>query len=340
LVREGQRIIIPENSPIRAKLVIDPVQEKEVQRTLILPGVVEADPAHLVKVLPPLTGRITQLKAQLGERVEKNQPLAVLDSPDLGQAYSDHERATALLELARQNRDRARGLAKIGGAAVKDLQQAESDYITAESEHQRADARLRQIGVDPEFDDKSRTVTIKAPIAGSIIELDVAPGAYWNDTTAELMTIADLSSIWVTANVPEKDTAQIKKGQAVEVTFPAYPNETLKGDVLFVSDVLDPDTRRTKVRIAFPNPDIRLKPNMFASVKFVARRQTSPSIATTALVLNVNSDSEQVFVEVAPWTFEARPVEVGFQEDGQSIVQKGLKPGERVVVKGGVLLND
>jgi cobalt-zinc-cadmium efflux system membrane fusion protein len=340
LLREGQRIIIPEKSPLRAKLIIDPVQEKEIQRTLVLPAVVEADPAHLVKVLPPLAGRITQLKVQLGERVEAGQALVVLDSPDLGTAYADHERAAVVLDLALKNRDRARSLAKIGGAATRDLQQAETDYVTAEVEHQRADARLKQIGVDPEVDDKSRTVTIKSPIAGSIIDLSVAPGTYWNDTTAPLMTVADLSSIWVTANVPEKDTTLISKGQAVEVVFPAYPNEIFKGTVLFVSDILDADTRRTKVRIAFPNPDIRLKPNMFASVRFLAPRQTSPAIPTAAVVLNSSNDTEQVFVEVAPWTFEARPVEVGSQDGPQTVVQKGLKPGERVVVKGGVLLND
>lgn len=245
-----------------------------------------------------------------------------------------------LLDLARTSRDRVRNLAKIGGAAIKDQQQAETDYVTAEVEHQRADARLRQIGVDPEVDDKSRTVTIKSPIAGSIIELDVGPGAYWNDTTASLMTVADLSSVWVTANVPEKDTVLVSKGQPVEVVFPAYPAEVFKGKVLFVSDVLDSDTRRTKVRITFPNLDQRLKPNMFADVTFQSPKHVAPTIPTTALVLNVNTDSDQVFVEVAPWSFEARPVEVGFQQGDQSIVRKGLKPGDRVVVKGGVLLND
>src|SRR5258705_3651205 len=117
LVREGDRIIVPEGSPLRAKLTVEAVSEQQVQRTLVLPAVVEADPSRLVKVLPPLAGRITQLQVQLGERVKEGQALAVLDSPDLGTAYADHERATVLLELARKNRDRARELSKIGGAA-------------------------------------------------------------------------------------------------------------------------------------------------------------------------------------------------------------------------------
>jgi len=338
LVREGDRIIVPEGSPLRAKLTVEAVAEEQIQRTLVLPAVVEADPSRLVKVLPPLGGRITQLKVQLGERVKEGQPLAVLDSPDLGTAYADHERATVLLDLARKNRDRARELAKIGGAAIRDLQQAETDYVTAEAEHQRADARLRQIGVSPETSDPMRTVTITAPIAGSVIELDVGVGAFWNDPNASLMTVADLSSIWVTANVPEKDTVLIAKGQAAEVVFAAYPGEVFRGQVLFISDIVDSDSRRTKVRIAFPNPEIRLKPNMFATVSFFAPAQKVATVPATALVLK--NDGERVFVEVAPWTFQPRNVEINYQQGSSAVIKSGLTAGERAVVKGGVLLND
>jgi membrane fusion protein, heavy metal efflux system len=338
LVREGDRIIVPEGSPLRAKLTVEAVAEQEIRRTLALPAVVEADPSRLVKVLPPLAGRITQLKVQLGERVKEGQPLAVLDSPDLGTAYADHERATVLLELARKNRDRARNLAKIGGTAVKELQQAETDYVTADVEHHRADARLKQIGVNPETSDPMRTLTITAPIAGSVIELDVGAGAFWNDPNATLLTVADLSSVWVTANVPEKDTALVAKGQQVEVVFAAFPNEVFKGEVLFVSDVLDPDSRRTKVRIAFPNPEIRLKPNMFANVTFLAAAQMVATVPTAALVMK--NDADRVFVEVAPWTFVPRQVEINYQQGNSTVIKSGLAAGERAVVKGGVLLND
>jgi membrane fusion protein, heavy metal efflux system len=338
LVREGDQIIIPEGSPLRSMLTVEPVAEQDVRRTLVLPAVVEADPSRLVKIVPPLTGRITQLKVQLGERVVMDQALAVLDSPDLWSAYADHERANVLLELARKNRDRQRELSKVGGGALKEQLQAETDYVTADVEHQRADARLRQIGLNPETTDPSRTLTIATPKAGSVIGLETAAGAFWNDTNAVLMTVADLTTVWVTANVPEKDTALISKGQSVEVTFAAYPGEIFKGKVLFVSDVLDPETRRTKVRIAFENSDMRLKPNMFASVTLFAPPQRAAAVPTSALILK--NDSDRVFVEVAPWTFELRPVDVNFQEGNMAIVKTGIAPGDRAVVKGGVLLND
>jgi cobalt-zinc-cadmium efflux system membrane fusion protein len=338
LVREGQRVVVPDGSPLRDKLTVDAVSQREIARNLVLPAVVEADPARLIKVLPPLAGRITQLKVQLGEQVEQGQPLVVLDSPDVATAYADYDRAKVLLTLALKNRDRLRDLAKSGGASIKDQQQAETDYVTAEVEHQRTEARLKQIGVDPETSNKSRTVTIAAPISGSVIDLAVAPGAYWNDSTAPLMTVADLSSVWVTANVPEKDTSLIAKGQPVDVVLAAYPSEMFKGQVLFVSNVLDTDTRRTKVRIAFQNPRMQFKPGMFASATFFGPNQMMPIVPTNALVLK--DDVNQVYVEVAPWSFEARPVEVGFQQGDDAVIQSGVKAGDRVVMKGGVLLND
>jgi cobalt-zinc-cadmium efflux system membrane fusion protein len=338
LIRSGNQITVPERSPVRTKLAIQPVALQDVQRNLVLPAVVEADPARLIKVVPPLAGRIMQLKVQLGERIEAGQPLVVMDSPDLGTAYADYDRAKVLLALALKNRDRQRGLGKIGGAAEKDMQQAETDYVTAEAEFRRAKARLDQIGVDADSAAKSRTVTVAAPISGSVIDLAVAPGVYWNDATAALMTVADLSTIWVTASVPEKDTALVSKGQQADVTFLAYPNEVFKGHVLFVSDVLDTDTRRTKVRIAFDNPDTRLRPGMFATVRFYAPAQRVPVVPTSALVLK--DDANQVFVETAPWTFEPRNVDVGFQQGDSVAITKGVKAGDRVVVKGGVLLGD
>lgn len=338
LLHDGEHIIVPQDSPLRHKLTVAPVGEKETEPTLVVPAVVEVDPARLAKILPPLSGRITQLKVQLGERVQAGQELVVIDSSDLGTAYADYDRAKALDALALKNRDRQRDLLKVSAAAAKDAQQAETDYIAAEVELQRAAARLQQIGVSADSKGKSRLVTVVSPISGSVIDLGAAPGAFWNDPTAALMTVADLSTVWVTASVPEKDTSSVAKGQSVSVTFPAYPDEELHGQVLFVSDVVDADTRRTKVRIPFQNPDIQLKPNMFANVRFIAPKRTRLVLPTTALVLK--NDSDQIFVEVQPWTFAERAVDVGSQEGSEVVIKRGLKAGERVVVKGAVLLND
>jgi cobalt-zinc-cadmium efflux system membrane fusion protein len=338
LIREGARISIPDGSPLRGKLTVGPVAQREIRRKLVLPAVVEADPARTVKVLPPVTGRVTDLMVQLGERVVQGQDLAVIDSGDLAQAYSDIEKARSVLTLTKKGLDRQLGLEKAGGTAIKDREQAQSDYDQAVAELERAQSRLRAMGVPADQKEQSRLLTLKAPAAGSVIDLQVARGAFLNDPTTAIMTIANLGTVWVTANLPEKDTALVTTGQDVDVVFSAYPSEVFAGKVLFISDVLDPDTRRTKIRIAFENPDMKLKPNMFADATFLAPRQTMQVVPTLALVLKEETD--RVFVEVAPWTFEARPVEVGFQQGDQAVVEHGLKAGERIVVKGGVLLND
>jgi cobalt-zinc-cadmium efflux system membrane fusion protein len=336
--RVGNRIVVPEGSPLRVRLAVAAVEMTEVSHKLVLPATIEADPARTVKVLTPVTGRVTDLKVQLGARVAKGQELAVIDSGDLAQAYSDDEKARAQLKLTKQALDRLLLLEKTSAAAVKDREQAQSDHAQAQSEFDRSELRLRSIGVSFEQKDESRLLTLKAPVSGSIIDLQIAPGAVLNDATAAVMTIANLDTVWVTANVPEKDTALVSTDQPVDVTFPAYPGQTLRGKVLFVSDVLDPDTRRTKVRIAFDNPNKAFKPGMFATAAFLAPPVSRLTVPTSALLMT--NDTTSVFVEVADWAFERRNVEIANQEGATAVIRSGLAPGDRVVVKGGIRLND
>jgi membrane fusion protein, heavy metal efflux system len=336
--RIGERIVVPVNSMLRSQLKIAAVASQEVSRKLVLPAVVEADPARTVKVLPAVAGRVVELKVQLGGRVEKGQELAVIDSGDLAQAYSDIEKARATVTLTKKALDRLISLEKAGGAAIKDREQAQSDHAQAVSELGRSETRLRSLGVPADQKEESRFLSMKAPITGSVIDLQVAPGTFLNDPTVAVMTIANLETIWVTANVPEKDISFVFPGQTVNVVFPSYPDKVFNGKVLFVSDVIEPDTRRNKVRIAFDNPDYTLKPNMFADVTFVAPSSSRLVVPTSALLMT--NDHTNVFVEVGDWAFERREIEVGYQEGTDAAVKSGLRPGERVVVRGGVRLND
>ncbi len=334
----GNRIVVPDTSPLRALLTVAAPTLKDVVRTLVLPAVVEADPSRTVRVMPPVTGRVTELKVQLGGRVTRGQELAVIDSGDLAQAYADIEKARSTVTLTKKALDRQMALEKAGGAAIKDREQAQSDYALAVAELDRAEARLRAIGISADQKEPSRLLSVKAPVSGSVTDLQVAPGAFLNDATAAMMTIADLDKVWVTANVPEKDIAFVFPNQAVKVTFRSYPDDVFNGKVLFVSDVVEADTRRNKVRIAFDNPDRILKPNMFADASFEAPAVPRLMVPTSALLMT--NDTTSVFVEVSDWAFERRNVEIAYQEGAAVAIKTGLRPGERVVVKGGVRLND
>jgi cobalt-zinc-cadmium efflux system membrane fusion protein len=338
LVHQGEKISIPDGSPLRERLTVMPVSIQSVDDKLVLPGVVESDPARTASVLTPLGGRLLQLRVALGDRVKAGQILAVIDSPDLDQAYDDNDKAADTYELTRKTLDRQQEQFKLGAASVRDVDQARSDFTQAAAEYTRTQSRLKAIGVPLDAKERARVLTVTAPMNGSVTSLDVAPGNMINDPTQPIMSIADLSTIWVTALASEKDVAGVTRQQDADVSLGAYPNRVLHGKVLFISDVIEPDSRRDKIRIAFANADYSLKPNMFATVTLHTVGQPRVVVPTSALLMN--NDRTSVFVATAPWTFERRAVEARLEEGTSVAIDAGLKAGDQVVVKGGILLND
>jgi cobalt-zinc-cadmium efflux system membrane fusion protein len=338
MVRQGDKIVIPAGSPLRERLTVMPAQTEAVNPKLALPAVVESDPARTIAVLSPLAGRILELKVGLGDRVQRGQVLAVIDSADLAQAFDDDAKANDTLELTARNLERQQAQLKLGAASDRDLDQARSDHAQAAAEYARTQARLRMLGVAADARPRSRLLTLRAPMAGSITSLAVAPGNMVNDPTQPLMALADLSTVWVTALVAEKDVAAVARGQAAEVSLAAYPGQARHGQVLFVADVIEADSRRNKIRIAFANPDYALKPNMYATVTLQGPAQTRVVLPSSALLMN--NDRTSVFVATAPWTFERRTVEPQLEDGASVAIRSGVQPGEQVVMKGGILLND
>jgi cobalt-zinc-cadmium efflux system membrane fusion protein len=338
LVRQGDKIVIPESSPLRKRLTVTPAHAEPVSAKLVLPAVVESDPARTAAVLTPLGGRVLEIKVALGDRVRQGQVLAVIDSPDLGQAYDDNDKAADTAQLTRKNLGRQEEQAKLGTASTRDLDQARSDNAQASSEYARTQARLQTLGVPVARKQHSTLLSVLSPVSGSVTTLAIARGNMINDPTQPIMTVADLSTVWVTALVPEKDVAVVKKDQDAEVALSAYPGKVLHGKVLFVSDIIEPDSRRDKLRIAFPNADVSLKPNMFATVTLLGPQESRVVVPTSALLMN--NDRTTVFVATEPWTFERRTVDAQLEEGSTVALGSGVKDGEQVVVKGGILLND
>jgi cobalt-zinc-cadmium efflux system membrane fusion protein len=338
MVRQGDKILVPEGSALRNRLTVMPAVATSVSAKLVLPGTVESDPARTAAVLTPLSGRVLALKVALGERVVRGQVLAILDSPDLGQAYDDDGKAADTFRLTEKNLARQEAQLKLGVASERDLDQARSDHTQAEAEYARTQARLKMLGVPTDAKPASRLLTVTAPVAGSVTTLSVAAGNMINDPTQPMMTIADLSTVWITALVPEKDVAAVTRNQDAQVKLLAYPDRVLHGKVLFVSDVIEPDSRRNKVRIAFANADYLLKPNMFASVTLMSAPSSQVVLPSSALLMN--NDRTSVFVATAPWTFERRTVDPQLEEGSSVAIRSGVQAGEQVVVKGGILLND
>jgi cobalt-zinc-cadmium efflux system membrane fusion protein len=334
---ESQGLLsVPAASPLRTHLVVAPVGGEGAAHSVELPAAVEADPARVTNVLSPLTGRVASLKVGLGDHVARGQVLATIASGDLAQAYADADKARDAAELASKALERARGVKEAGGAALKDLEAAQSADVQAQAELTRARTRLASLnGAAP---NKSRQLVLTAPQTGVVTALSIAPGVQVSDPTAVLMTVTNIDRVFVTANVAESDVGKVALGAPVDIALTAYPGSALHGRISEVNAVLEPDTRRRKVRVAMDNPGGRLMPNMYATVSVAAAPSGAVFVPQSALLMN--NDATSVLVEVRPWVFQRRAVKIGDETETTARVLSGLSAGERVVVRGGVLLND
>ncbi|KAF1042865.1 MAG: Cobalt-zinc-cadmium resistance protein CzcB [Herbaspirillum frisingense] len=337
LSREGDRLLIPSGSPLRDTLATTVIDQRDIAVPFALPASIEPDPARLAKMLPPTIGRIAVIRKRLGDEVKAGDILFEIDSADLAQAYSDERKAQSTLALTRRNLDRQRALDQAEISARRDLEQAQNDYEQAESEAARSRARLAQLGAGQASATPGR-LAVRSPVSGHVIELNAAVGSYWNDATAAVMTVADLSTVFVTANAQEKDLPRLYAGQDAEITLDAYPGETMHAKVKLIGQTLDPDTRTVKIRMLADNAGGRLKPGMFAQATLRDRPRAGLLVPMTAVVQS--GFSNRIFVETAPWAFIANKVTLGAQVGEDVEVLSGLQAGARVVVKDGVLLND
>jgi len=336
LERKGDNLIIPEKSPLREKLKFGMATNENFEVRLPVPAVVEPDPSRFAKVFPPLAGRVAKLHVTLGENVVSGQPLATMDSPDFMAAQNDLIKAKSALALAERNLSRQKDLAENKVAARKDVEQAESDFAQAKGEHDRATRRLASLGLKISDESLGEPLQVYSPIVGRVVDLTSAIGEFRNDANSPLMIVADLSTVWLTASVQEKDLSQIKAGVDVEAVFAAYPNETFRGKVRSIGDLLDPDTRAIKVRVIVPNPEGRLRVGMFASVTFIGFTEAAVVVPSSSIVQI--GEGTFVFEQVQPWVLQAREVALGPQHGDRTVLSRGLKSGASIVAKGGVLL--
>lgn len=333
--QQGDLVVIPEQSILRVRLKFDAARADKIQSQLSAPAVVEAEPEKYANVFPPLTGRLIKLHVELGDSVTNGQLLASMQSPDFLAAQDNYVKAKSVEELTHRALKRQQELLENKVAAQKDVEQAVSDYESAKIDLDTATEQLLAYGFDPKKDQFGQPMQIYSPLAGQVVDMASAFGEFRNDNTVPLMTVADLSTVWLTASVQEKDLRYLSKGQDISATFAAYPGETFKGKVLFIGDLVDPDIRVAKVRIAFANPDGRLKPGMFATVDFLGFPETQITVPTTAVVQS--GESAFVYEQVKPWILEPQKVEVGTQHGDRIVITDGLEAGAPILVKEGVL---
>lgn len=327
---------LPADSPLRHEIRVGAAGARSGATTATYPATIEGDPARSSTIISPAVGRVVALDVGLGDHVHKGQVLARILSGDGAQAYADNARANDASDLARRQLDRAIAVHGAGGNATKDVEAARSVLAQAEAEQARSRTRLAALQGGGAVGSRSHELVLTAPFDGSITSLSIAAGSTVNDVTAPLMTVTNLDRVWATANVPEDAAGMVSVGDAASVSLSAYPRLHREGSIGSISAVLDNDTRRIKARISLDNPDERLKPNMFATVS--VQQVGAPGVVVPQTALVMDNDRVSVFVERAPWTFERRDIDVGSDDGNVTQVLHGLAVNERVVVRGGVLL--
>ena len=329
-------IAVDKMSPLRQRLQIAAVQEQDIATQTEAPGSIEAMPEKLVKITPPLAGRITRLQRALGDSVKAGDPLFTLDSAELSAAYADDSKAKSVLLQARQELERQKTLFEAEIAARKEYEAAQAAFAQAGSDARASADKLAQYGAGARG--SRRDYVLRSPIAGTVIAMEGAQGGYWNDINAPVMTVADLSTVWLSANVAERDLAQVAVGQKTRIAVDAWPGKTFEGKVAYVGAVLDPETRTVKVRVAIDNRAGTFKPGMFAHAGFAGAPRRALLVPASAVLQS--GPSTRVMVERSALVFTPRTVEVGASHGDQVEIVSGLRAGERIVVKEGVLLND
>jgi cobalt-zinc-cadmium efflux system membrane fusion protein len=315
-------------------------ERKPIPDFLQIPAKIEPDPTRVIRVFPAVGGRLVRVAVRPGDRVRQGQVLAILDSSEISAASADYQKARADAAMKEKALRRASMLYENKVLAEKDYQQAQADADVAHAQLAQAQDRLRFLGLKPDFDESgaSSRLEVLAPRSGVVLDIGAAPGELSKslDAPQPLCTIADLSTVWVLGDVFEKDVAGLRAGDPAEVTVNAYPGEKWNGRVAVISNAVDPATRTLKVRVVLANPGLRLKPEMFGTIRLL--RSTSMGMVVPAAAVVREGVACYVYVETGSGRFERRPVTLGRALDQQIEVTAGLKPRDVVVSEGALLL--
>ena len=344
-----------------SSLTIEAVGSRSFLAEKVATGKIGFNEDAMTPVFSPYTGRISRLLAKPGDAVKRGAPLFEIDTPDLVQAGQDLiaasisvPKARTVLEMATRTEDRQHRLYLNKAVALKEWEQAEADLRNAGRELHSADSallaarsRLRAFGkTDDEIEQIEsgrqidRVARVTSPLAGTIVARKVGPGQYVKpDSPDALFTIADLSAVWLLADVYESDVPLIRAGQSVEVRVAAYPNEAFKAHIVYIGASVDPASHRVAVRSVVENRGHKLKPEMFASFRVVTDSEIqSLAVPITAIVHDGNKTS--VWVNVSGNQFARREVAVGIEQGGYVQVLSGLQSGDQVVSEGSIFIGN
>ena len=338
-------IVKPEEN-LQKTLKVAAVTTSPFSEMLRVAGRIDFDEQRVSRIGASVTGRVTELYAILGQEVKAGQVLARLHSSELGAAQMAFLKAEAQNELQARNAERARQLFAADVIGRAELQRRQSEYAIAAAEMRAYRDQLRVLGMSVAAVSalaKNGSIDSYSPvfssISGTVVERNVAQGQVVQPADA-LYTVADLSRVWVVAEVPEQQAAQVAEGQNVDIEVPSLVNSNgrITGKLIYVGRTVNPQSRTVLVRTELENKEGRLKPAMLASMLIAGKPIDTLVVPGSAVVRDGND--EQVYVETAPGQYRLTRVKLGSESDGMRVVQGGIKSGDRVVVEGAFHLDN
>lgn len=337
-------MLVKPSSALVAQLTIEPVGTAPVSDTLRVAGRIDFDEMNLTRIGSSVTGRVTEIKANLGDPVRTGTILARIHSSELSTAQLAYLKARSQMELNRRNLERAQSLFATDVISFAELQRRTNEFEISSAETRAAQDQLRVLGLPAksieqlastgQIDSNTPVVTTQN---GTVVVRKLAIGQVV-EPTESLFVVADLSRVWAIAQVPEQQVSLVKQGNSVKIEVPALNNEILTGKLIYVSQTIDPDTRTVLVRTELDNRDGRLKPAMLASVLIEATPEEKTIVPASAVVRE--NDMDHVFVVSGASEFRLTRVKVGPESSGHRVVLEGLKPGSQIVSKGAFHLNN
>ncbi len=326
------------------QLKIGEPQVHDVANSLQVAARIETDASRIARVGSPVSGRIIKLLVLEGQYVHRGEALATLHSTDLSDTQFAFIKAYSQQDLAQQATNRAEQLVKADVIGSAELERRRAELLQASTEASAIRTQLRGLGMTDAAIHKLETTRqlnadypIVSSISGTVLERKVTIGQIVQPAEVAFM-VADLSNVWLVADVPEESAGRLHKGMHVVVNIPALPDEKVEGQLSYVSPVVDPATRTIPVRMDLANPRGIFKPAMLASMTFIDHSERRTTIPSTAIVRESNND--YVFVELAPGKFKLREVTLGSEFNDDRVLESGLNPGEKIVLDGAFHLNN
>ncbi len=340
----ADQMAITAGPELLAELKIGEPRLTSVTGTLRVYGRVEADETRLARISSPVTGRVIELEVVEGQRVRRGDLIAVIRSTELANAQSTYLKADSQRLLAQRAVDRAKRLLDAGVIGEAELQRREGEFIQVAAEFSASRDELRVLGMTDEAVERlqeSRVVNavsqVVASIDGTVMDRPVTLGQVVQ-AAESICILADLSQVWLVADVPEQTAGTLSVGKAVEAEIAALPGEIIRGQLTFVSAIVNPETRTVRARMDLPNPSGRYKPAMLANLTLQDLPETQQVIPATAVVRE--SNEEYLFVQIAEDRFLLRKVRLGGEFGDVRVLLEGLHEGEKIVLDGAFHLNN